>query len=242
MNGPLRWALFAAAGVAFLVMIAAALTVAWIAFRSTFDAYSPSQEIGPQVVIGLDLSADNPLVTDKDFARQAGRLIEDVIAALPLRSLVSVRAFGDYGATPSVVTFDRVISARRTSDGVGRFVGRIVGGIPTLIERKEVDVQTRTNILAFLENMSQAVDCKARPTRFYLVTDGLEDSEYAALAEPDSALPEPQAAIFAGCDHLHIFGIGQGQASPKTASRIKEAWNAWSKQAGFKAFKGLEQW
>ncbi|MGF1457043.1 MAG: hypothetical protein ACFB6R_16885 [Alphaproteobacteria bacterium] len=241
MNGPLRWALLAAAAIAFVAMVGAALSVAWIAFSSTLTPFE-EQEAGPQVVIGLDLSSDNPLITDAAFARQAGQRIEEMIAALPLRSRVSVRAFGDYGATAGPLTFDRITSARRQPDDVGRFIGRIIGGIPRLVAQGDVVPQTRTNILAFLDNMSHSVDCTIDRVEFYLVTDGLEDSEYSVLAKPDGMLPEPQGTPFAGCPRLTMIGIGGGQASPKTATRITEAWEAWALQAGFGTFRGLKQW
>ncbi len=242
MNGPMRWVIACVAGLGLLIMTIAALAVAGIAFRSTFDSVSRSPELGPQIVIGLDLSEGNPLVTDPTFAGQAARRIASVIEDLPVRSRVTLRGFGDYGITPGRLTLDRVITPRRDAQAVAEFVETIIAGLPRIIAQGTFAVHKRSNIIAFLETMAQAVDCQTRPVSFHLVTDGLEDSEYVVLGGENITLPDPQTDLFPACRELTMLGVGVGQESPLVTRDLKTAWEAWATRAGFERFIGLDQW
>ena len=102
--------------------------------------------------------------------------------------------------------------------------------------------QNHTNILAFLDNVSQSIGCAKLPTTVILATDGLEDSEYARLKSSAAHLPAPEGKPFSGCVELQMLGIGQGTKSPKETVRLRQEWSRWAKAAGFKQFQGLNDW
>ena len=41
---------------------------------------------------------------------------------------------------------------------------------------------------------------------------------------------------------MQMLGIGQGTASPTTTRRLRDEWTAWSQDAGFDSFVGLNDW
>ncbi len=241
VNGVTRWILLSLAVLGFLITAVTAIAIARLAFQHTASlvAYDPTP--GPHLVIGFDISQGSPLIADRAFARRAGERLRGLIEPLPNRSLVTVRAFGDYGVTPGPLSFDRVISLRQTGETVGVLVGAIAENMPDVIESGRVLMHAESNIVAFLEAMSQSIDCQ-RETRILLVTDGLEDSEFGDLLEPDTQLPAPTDTIFPGCTELQLIGLGHGQTSPLLARRISGEWKAWANQAGFETFRGLSTW
>ena len=75
-----------------------------------------------------------------------------------------------------------------------------------------------------------------------LATDGIEDSVYARLDDPDDHLPAPEGKPFAGCTELQILGIGEGTRSPIKTTRLRDEWIRWAREAGFAKFQGLNDW
>ena len=197
---------------------------------------------GPRhLVIGLDLSKSNPLVTSDTFAAQvAARLAED-IRDLPVRSKVTVRSFGVYDTGSNALRIDQVISARARPDDVAEGIQALVANLPRLVAEGKLQAQMKTNIVPFLETMSGSVDCST-PTKIVLLTDGAEDSELGKLTRTGGRLPAPRAGVFGGCDELLMLGIGRGFDSPATTSRFRTAWTGWAEGAGFRQFNGLYDW
>ena len=206
-------------------------------------SYVEQAEIAPKrVVIGLDLSRSNPLIADPDFAAKVAARIARVVAKLGFRSEVHVRTLGSYDASSNDFYFDAVISTRSRPEAVATEIRKLVAGTPLLVKRGKWHAQNRTNILAFLDNVSQSIGCAGMPTTIILASDGIEDSEYAHLARPKSHLPAPDGRPFAGCAELQILGLGQGTRSPIETVRLREEWTGWAKAAGFKRFQGLNDW
>jgi hypothetical protein len=168
-------------------------------------------QLTPQrVVIGIDLSKSNPLINEPEFASRVGARVANIVRGLGFASEVHVRTFGSYDATSNNFHYDTVISVRNRPDDVAAQVEKLIAGTPALIERGKWVAQNRTNILAFLDNVSQSIGCSGMPTTVILATDGIEDSVYARLDDPDDHLPAPEGKPFAGCTELQILGVGEG--------------------------------
>lgn len=195
-----------------------------------------------RIVIGLDLSKSNPLVDDPQFAAKVGARIGDVVRNLGFASEVHVRTFGNFDATSNPFYYDTVISARSRPDAVAAEVARLVAGTPMLVASGKWRAQGRTNILAFLDNVSRSEGCAGLPTMIILATDGIEDSQFARLDDPDDHLPDPDGRPFAGCVELQILGIGEGTRSPVKTGRLRAEWTRWAREAGFAKFEGLNDW
>lgn len=193
------------------------------------------------IVVGVDLSQSNVLISDEAFARKVADRVRPVLAGLGPRSRVSLRTFGTYGNSGAQLSRDWTISARNRPEDVATVVHGIIAGVPQLVRRGQVESQGYTNIIAFLENTAQIVDCRGYEVIVILATDGVEDSEYARLSQRDATLPEPER-IFRGCDELHMLGIGQGLGSPSTTNRLRDQWELWADTAGFRDFVGLNDW
>lgn len=194
-----------------------------------------------QFVVGIDLSQSNVLVSNEAFARKVADRIRPMIENLPPRSEVILRTFGVYQSSQNVLRVDRTISARNRPEDVATLVHGIVAGVPQLVREGRVESQAYTNIIGFLDNTSQLVDCRNYEVIVVLATDGLEDSDYVRLQDPNAHLPEPDR-MFRGCDELHMLGIGQGLGSPTTTTRLRQEWDTWADTAGFQRFVGLNDW
>lgn len=193
------------------------------------------------LVVGIDVSQSNIIVTSDTFARKVADRVRPMIENLPPRSEVTVRTFGVYESTQNVLRVDRTISARNRPEEVAALVHGIVAGVPQLVRDGRVRSQDFTNIIGFLDNTSQLVDCRDYEVIVVLATDGLEDSEFVRLQERTAHLPEP-SPMFAGCEELHMLGIGQGLGSPATTTRLRQEWEQWADTAGFHRFVGLNDW
>ena len=195
----------------------------------------------PHLVIGLDLSKSNPLVTSDSYAAQVGARLGDEIRGLPIRARVTVRSFGVYDTGSNSLRIDQVISGRARPDDVAEGIQALVTNLPRLVREGKLEAQMKTNIVPFLETMSGGIDC-AKPTKIVLLTDGAEDSELGRLTRTGGSLPDPRAGSFAGCDELLMLGLGRGFNSPRTTERFRAAWTGWATGAGFDHFTGLYDW
>ena len=205
--------------------------------------FTEQAQLAPgRIVIGLDISRSNPLVADPAFAAKVGARIADEIRKLGFASEVHVRTLGNYDASSNAFYYDAVLSARNRPENIAAEVEKLVSGTPLLVKSGKWKAQSRTNILAFLDNVSQSIGCAGLPTTIILASDGIEDSEYAHLARANSHLPAPDAQDFRGCAKLEILGLGQGTKSPVQTVRLRKEWSGWAKAAGFADFLGLNDW
>ena len=195
-----------------------------------------------RIVIGIDLSKSNPVTEDPQFAAKVGARIAGVVSKLGFASEVHVRTFGSYDATANPFYYDTMISARSRPEAVASDVERLIAGTPALVAGGKWKAQGRTNILAFLDNVSRSEGCSGLPTTIILATDGIEDSQFARLDDPDEHLPDPDGKPFAGCVELQIHGLGEGTRSPVKTARLRAEWTRWARAAGFARFEGLNDW
>jgi len=208
--------------------------------NAAYDADAPLQP--KRIIIGLDLSLSNPLIDDRDFAAKVGLRISKMVGSLGFASEVYVRTFGSYDASQNSFYYDAVLSTRARPENVAAEIQKLVSGVPTLVERHRFHPQRRTNIIGFLDNVRESIGCSHMPTTIVLASAGIEDSEYARLANPDEHLPMPDGKPFRHCASLQILGIGQGTHSPKTTARLRHEWERWADAAGFPEFVGLNDW
>jgi len=192
------------------------------------------------VVIGLDMSKSNPLVEDAAYAARVGQRAASELDELPLRSHVMLRTFGSYDTSANALKIDEVISTRAKPKAVADGIGALISAVPELVAQGKLQAQGYTNVISFLENTSQLVDCDASDVTIILLTDGFEDSEYAKLARGGS-LPHP-ASLYPGCAELMMLGVGQGGGSPSVTKRVREQWATWAEAAGFRKYTGLYDW
>ena len=193
-------------------------------------------------VIGLDLSKSNPLVRDKGYAARAAARTAKEISALPLKSRVMLRTFGSYDGSENGLKIDQVISSHARPDDVARGIATIIASVPKLVKEGKLQAQGKTNIVPFLDTMSQVVNCDQSEVHVVLLTDGFEDSEYAHLTRYGGKLPLPSQPDYKGCDELLILGLGQGGGSPSATKRLRASWQAYAEAAGFQHFYGLYDW
>jgi hypothetical protein len=231
-----------------VVLAAVVAVLAMAAWRGTSVAQEITHAPPEAIVIGVDLSLSNPMIKDRAFSEKVAAWVHPRIAKLGPKSLVILRTFGSYDGSENQLKLDQTIAAKRNlAPDVAFLVSGVIAGIPTLIRNGQVKAQTETNILAFLENMSKIVDCKAMPTTVILASDGIEDSEFANLSRRNDAsggpaLPMPLSALFPGCQRLVILGLGQGTRSPAKTQFLQGEWGTYARKAGFREFVGLNDW
>jgi len=195
-----------------------------------------------QIIVGLDLSLSFPLVDSEQFAKRAAERVAPAIQDFPPRSLVTLRTFGVYDPTANPLRFDKQISSINRAPDVANAVQTIITSVPSMVASGKLKAQPKTNIVAFLETMAESVDCKAKKTQIVLISDGIEDSDYARLITEKAHLPAPSRKLFDGCDDLQFLGLGVGTNRPALTEHLRQEWAAWAKDAGFKNFSGLYDW
>ena len=207
------------------------------------DYLSEQAQLAPKrLVIALDLSKSNPLIDNPAFAQKVALRVAEEVRGLGFASEVHVRTFGNYDATSNNFHYDAVLSVRSRPDAVAAEIGKLIAGTPELVASGKWRAQGRTNILAFLDNVSQSIGCAGLPTTVILASDGIEDSEYARLEHSDAHLPAPEGRPFAGCAELQILGLGEGTGRPSETVRLRDEWTRWAREAGFARFQGLNDW
>ncbi len=236
-----------AVGIGGVVVASGGLATAMTSKEATSNGAADYQNYDlRRIVIGLDLSASNPLVDDERYARKVAKRIGKDVGTMKFRSEIMIRTFGAYDPSNNPFAYDAVVSARNRPESLKKDVVAFVSSVPGLIDKGVLESQNSTNILAFLENVSEDLDCrddyKEMPTTVILVTDGVEDSEYANLSHSRGKLPLPDGKIFYRCYELQILGIGRGIGGPKETRRLRDVWAVWSKAAGFKHFTALNDW
>ncbi len=199
--------------------------------------------LAPQrLVIGIDISKSNPLVDDPAFAAKVAARIATIVRGLGMASEVHVRTFGSYDASSNNFYFDALISSRNRPEAVAAEIHKLIAGTPLLVSSGKWRSQENTNILAFLDNVSQSIGCAGMPTTVVLASDGIEDSEYVRLQHAGAHLPSPDGKPFRGCAEMEILGLGQGTDSPMVTTRLRSEWTRWATAAGFAHFVGLNDW
>ncbi len=211
------------------------------------SAADPVKSPAERLVIGLDLSSSNPLVTKPLYAQKLARRVGDHIRKLPLRSSVLIRTFGDSDGTRNTLRIDEVVSARNRPENIAASVELLIASVPQLVSDGRLDAQPSTHIIGFIKTMHLAIGECRTPTTFILLSDGLEDSEYARLRNPGARLPfldirAPQDKRYK-CDELQILGLGEGLALQSDIDQLRDEWRNWASGDGpFQRFSGLRDW
>ncbi len=151
-----------------------------------------------------------PLVDSEQFAKRVAERVAPAIRDFPPRSLVTLRTFGVYDPAANPLRFDKQISSINRAADVASAVETIIASVPSMVASGKLKAQPKTNIVAFLETMAQSVDCKKNKTAIVLVSDGIEDSDYATSYHGESA--------FAGT------GARSSSRVAKTSSFLGLAW------------------
>jgi hypothetical protein len=207
------------------------------------DYLTQQAQLQPErVIIAIDLSKSNPLIDDPAFAQKVAARVASEVSGLGFASEVHVRTFGSYDSGTNNFHYDAVLSVRNRPDHVAAEIARLISGTPALVQSGRWRAQGSTNILAFLDNVSQAFTCNGMKTTVILASDGIEDSEYARLGHASSHLPVPPGRPFAGCAELQILGLGEGTGSPSETVRLRDEWTSWAHATGFARFQGLNDW
>ena len=128
---------------------------------------------------------------------------------------MKLRTFGVYSGAANPLNINVVLSTRDTPDETADSIGRLIWAVPYLVESGRLEKQQRTNILPFLENLAQVIDCDAQDVVVVLATDGIEDSEKAQLIDRNATLPMPTSPLFEGCTELQMLGSWPGPKQPK---------------------------
>jgi|GEM_PF-604004 len=212
------------------------------ALASTSDVRLEAEKPKKRLVIGIDLSQSNPIVDDAAFAKKLADRVSDTITGMGFASEVHVRTFGSYETSANNFHYDAVLSIHQRPEAVAAEVAKLIASTPALVEKGIWRAQAKTNILAFLDNASVSFGCAGMPTTIVLLSDGMEDSEYAHLAKPNAELPMPDGTPFKGCSELQVLGLGQGQDSPEKTRQLRATWTRWAHEAGFASFIGLNDW
>ncbi len=212
------------------------------AWAGTGDARLEAEKPKKRLIIGLDLSQSNPIVSDKAFARKLAERVSSMIVGSGFASEIRVRTFGSYETSANNFHYDAVLSTHQRPEAVAAEVAKLIANTPALVESGVWRAQAKTNILAFLDNAGAAFGCAGMPTTIVLLSDGMEDSEYAHLARANAGLPAPEDTPFKGCAELQILGLGQGQDSPEKTHQLRGEWSRWAQAAGFGSFVGLNDW
>ncbi len=236
----------------FLIIGASIITLAIAALGSAkadaLNAYYYAGAKDPErLVIGLDMSASNPLVDDREHARKLAARVAEYVRALPVKSEVIIRPLGVYNSTANDrLRIDSRISSKNRPETLALKVEQLVSGIPDFVDSGVFKAEGYTNILAFLENMGEVIDCGDIKTTYILLSDGLEDSQYASLRKPNSSLPRDVLRIEeTKCHELQILGLGRGMTSPQETKRVRDEWRRWAEEGDahpFLHFTGLNDW
>lgn len=199
-----------------------------------------------RIIIGLDLSASNPLVDDRNYAKKVARRLQGEIENMRFESELSIRTFGVYDAGENPFSFDATVGRDNRPEALARDTYDLISQVPDLVDQGVFESQNMTNILGFLDSVSFMIECKSdyrtKPTTIILVTDGVEDSEFVRLAKKGSHLPAPEDKLFYRCYELQVLGVGRGVGSPRETRRLRDEWEDWAKAAGFKKYTGLNDW
>ena len=177
----------------FMLLLLAALAAfaPQLALAAISDSAGEDNRPPERLIVGLDLSRSNPLVNSDSYAASVADLVADEVKDLPLASKVMIRTFGSYTGAVNNLRIDRDISSESDEKpaAVADLVREIVANVPKLVRDGTLEAQNKTNIVPFLENMSELVDCSQLDTSIILVSDGIEDSEYARLIDRGESLP-----------------------------------------------------
>ncbi len=199
---------------------------------------------GKLIVTGLDNSDSYPLFINAAVARSAGNTVQRLVEQLKPGDRVKVLSFGLAGVATRLIDIEVEIGrkARARPRRVAGTLGAMVRSLPGRVGRGEIQVQSRTNIIGFIEAIAPSLNCEMTPTRIVLFSDGIEWSSQIKgddLLASRVSLPSPSGMILKGCA-VEMRGLGQQTAELGTDSRwfplLRAQWTAFFKKAGAASF------
>lgn len=210
------------------------------------------------LVIGVDLSASNPLVTNATYRQQALRRVNEKIQALEVGSQVILRAFGNNPISQPPIPIpdsDILVWNHRARDGAADSRTAVLNAASLTFLRQingllQTPGQQYTRIARFLDELQSDIGrhvafnpgdgVRYRSVDFILLTDGVEDNGTVNLRLDGAELPMP-GRMFPPpgrqqprCSGFTMFGAGQAtQVLPDAVSaHIRGEWRAWATAAG----------
>ena len=185
--------------------------------------------------IGLDLSGSSPLSVPVFAKAAAGRLHAELTKLQP-GDFVYVRTIGDRGFAN--LPFKKIrIDRRNRASKVAEQIAGFIANLPS----KAMEPQGSTNLLNFLM-YGRDFGCDANDSsEIYLITDGLEHSEFitAKALLSGKPLPPPRKTDYlVGCSlTMDGFGANSGGNLPLAAiDKAQAAWEAYATLAGVSKF------
>ncbi len=176
------------------------------------------------LVIALDVSSSNPLLTDPTFKRSAALYIANAVAELKSGDRVVIKRVGSLNHSANFAAHTLPIERHN----VKKVAKRVAAYILSL--KQSSHAQGSTNLLAWLGR--NPLSC-GDGSRLIMLTDGLEASEYVNpnhLLSGKQALPAPSEFVkLSGCS-VSFYGMGVGLLDAQT-NRLRRAWQRYFEQA-----------
>ena len=142
----------------------------------------------------------------------------------------------------TISIYDAVLSVRSRPEQVAAEVQQADRRHADAGQSGKWHAQNHTNILAFLDNVSQSIGCAGMPTTIILASDGIEDSEYAHLARAGRSCPRRRAGLSPAAPSFEILGLGQGTQQPDGDRAPAPGLVRLGKGGRIQAIPGLNDW
>lgn len=183
------------------------------------------------LLIGLDASGSNPLLTNEQHAANVANELGKAVRELDFGDTVVLELFGYHGVLDAP-RMEIPISKRYRPKAVARAIAKIVAALPAKAKDGTLQSHGATNILSFLRTRAEQLECRNGDV-IWVHTDGIEHSDAVrgdALLSGRAQLPPPGNQHLSGCA-VTMTGIGAGRQS-LVAKRLKEVWEAYLEAAG----------
>lgn len=180
-----------------------------------------------EMIILLDASLSNPMLSDKAFNRRAGDYVIEQIKGLKRGDDITLQSFGSLQEADNFYQ-RRAKLTRHNHKKVARQLLKYIRALP-----QEFEPQGSTNLIAwFNRNPQRCEDVH----KIIVLTDAIEASEWAdsnKLLSGEADLPKPSEFVnIKGC-HITFFGIGAGRLDKETMN-LRRAWAQYFNRANAK--------
>lgn len=226
-----------------LQSVALAAIIGWS--LPIFATGTQAAEPSALAIFVFDISDSVATTVSPRLAGQAGELVREHVARMQPGDRVMMRSLGAAGIAARQIHLD-VELGRKPKTRPRRIapqLGRMVASMPQLVKDGQLQLQTQTNIIGFVELLAPSLDCENRPTRIVIFSDGIEFSTLVNgndLLKGNQDLPPPSREILAGC-HVEMRGLGQQTEELGTDTRwyirLRDEWTRFFTAAGVESFK-----
>lgn len=205
---------------------------------------------GPtRLLFAPDMSDSFAVTVHAHVARAAGNLVEREIMALSPGDEVRILSFGEAGISQREIDVSVALSRRAQARPrrIAPVMATLIRSIPERVEAGQLRVQSRTNIVGFLEALAPSLACADQRTRLIIFTDGIEWSTHVRgdeLLAGTADLPSPSGRILEGCEVV-MRGLGQVVRDQNTDSRwfpvLRQKWAVFFDAAGVRSFSAYAE-